>query len=301
MRDNNLVLRLPTIEPEMVLQTMSETYDWGLIDLNIPAIHKQTMGENVKIAIVDSGKSNHFEVEPAMAGSCNFTTSPADEDRHGHSTFISGLIAAQQNNEGVIGIAPKSKIYFAKAIDDGGRGDPSCIVQAIRWCMEQQVDIISISAGMFVDFKPIHDVIQQAFEKNIIVLAAAGNTGTRYYDIAFPARYPEVIGVAAYDHNRQPATFSSRGVNVKFAMPGVDVYSTYLNNSFAKMNGTSFACPILAGVCALILSKHRTNPSLTPCCNTIQMLEHLKKYAINLGDPNAVGFGSVNVEGVINY
>lgn len=299
--NENLVIQLPDLNPEFVLQSMSEVYDWGLLDLNIPSVHKKTKGESIKIGIVDSGKSEHFETIAATVEAQNFTTSPFLEDHNGHSTFISGIIAAEQNNEGIIGVAPKSKLYFAKAMDDAGRGSPSAMVNAILWLVGLKVDIISISAGMFFDFKPLHQAVQFAYSKNIIIIAAAGNTGTRYFDVAFPARYPEVIGVAAYDQRHHVASFSSRGINVRCAMPGVDIYSTHLNNQFIKSNGTSFACPILAGICALILSQHRSiqNPK-TPCETPKQMLEHLQKYAIPLDDQKSTGFGTLNTEGLFS-
>lgn len=296
---NQLIIRTDPLVPEFVFQAMSEVYDWGLQDLNIPDIHKETMGEGITIAVIDSGKSTHFEIQNNIAGAQNFSASEGVEDKCGHSTFVSGIIAAEKNNDGIIGVAPKAKIYFVKAIDDSGNGSPSALVQAIMWATEKKVNIISISAGMFVDFKPLHQAVQKAYENNIIIVAACGNTGTRYYDVAFPARYPEVIGVAAYDQKHETAPFSSRGVNVRFALPGVDIYSTWLDNQFAKMSGTSFSAPILSGICALILSKHRLGvDSKTPCETPKQMLEHLQKYSVKLDDPTATGFGTIDLKGM---
>ncbi len=290
-------IQLPKIVPIATMQVMSEIYDWGLLDLNIPKIHQKTMGEGIKIAIIDSGKSEHFETINNTASAKNFTQTPSVIDKNGHSSFVAGIIAAEKNNQGIIGVAPKARLYFAKGMDDAGTGQPSTLVNAIDWSINQQVDIISISAGMFFDFKPLHIVIKKAYRNNIIVVAATGNTGTRHYDVAFPARYPEVIGVAAYNKRHQVAKFSSRGMNVTCAMPGVDIYSTYLNNRFVKMNGTSFACPMLSGICALILSKHRQiSIPKTPCETPKQMTEHLIKYAIDLGDKKSLGFGTLDTQ-----
>lgn len=291
-------VRLPKFDITFVYQALSEVYDWGLLDLNIPDIHKQTLGEDIKICIVDSGRCEHFEVENNVAASKNFTNSKTENDKVGHSSFISGIIAAEKNDEGIIGVAPKAKLYFAKAIDDGGSGNPAALVNSVKWAIDQGVDIISISAGSFFDFKPLHNAVKTAYEKNIIVIAAAGNSGNRYFDVAFPARYPEVIGVAAYDKNHKAANFSSRGINVFCSLPGTDIYSTWLNNSYSKSQGTSFSAPILSGICALILSKHRQliNHS-TPCNTPKQMMEHLQKYSRKLSelDKKAVGFGTVDL------
>ncbi len=296
-----LEARLPELLPELVVQMMSETYDWGLRDLHIPNTHKETMGEGIKIGIVDSGRSEHFELAHSISGSRNLTKSASVNDNVGHSTFVSGIIAAEKNHQGIIGVAPKSKIYFAKAIDDSGAGSPSALVRSVGWCISQKVDIISISAGMFHDFKPLRRIIKKAYDNSIIVVAATGNTGKRHFDVAFPARYKEVIGVAAYDKNHRIANFSSRGINVKFSMPGVDIYSTWLKNDYCKMSGTSFACPIMAGICALTLAKHRKNPNnQTPCTNTDQMIEHLKKYSVKLGESTSGGFGTVDLDALIS-
>lgn len=297
---SKLSLTIPKYEVEHTMQTFSEVYDWGLRDLNVPDIHKQTLGEDIKVAIVDSGKSEHFETEDAILGAKNFSSSSQLVDKNGHSTACGGLIAARKNNEGVIGVAPLAKLYFAKSMDDSGRGDPSALVQGVNWAIKQRVDIISISAGMFFDFKPLKRIIKKAYKKNIIVIAAVGNTGKRHYDVAFPARYPEVIGVAAYDQKHRTAKFSSRGINVSFAMPGVDIYTTHLNNNYAKLNGTSFACPIMAGICALILAKHRQGPSQTPCNTPKQMMEHLRKYAKKLESKKDTGFGTIDLDSLFS-
>lgn len=293
---NDLIIRLPKIKPKAVLTTLSEVYDWGHVSLNIPKIHQKTQGEGVKIGIVDSGQSTHFETQHALGKSNNFSQSPTVIDKQGHGSFVAGIIGSAKNNEGIIGVAPLSKIYYAKAMDDGGSGNPSYMVKSINWLIEQKVDIISISAGMFVDFKPLHKAVQQAFNKNITIIAAVGNSSNRYYDVAFPARYPEVIGVAAYDRKHKIAPFSSIGVNISFAMPGVDIYSTYLENQYAKMSGTSFATPILTGICALILSYHKKGNHKTACKTPKQLLEHLIKYSVPLGDKKSAGFGTLNTK-----
>jgi len=295
-----LSFELPKYTVEQTMQTFSEVYDWGLRDLNIPEIHKQSLGDGIKIAVIDSGKSEHYETINNTVAAKNFSPSPHLVDKNGHSTACAGIIAAEKNNEGIIGVAPKAKLYFAKAMDDAGRGDPAALVRSINWAISQEVDIMSISAGMFFDFKPLSKVIKKAYRQNIIICAAVGNTASRQYDVAFPARYPEVIGIAAYDQRHKTARFSSRGTNVSFALPGVDIYSSFLNNQFCKMSGTSFSCPLMAGVCALILAKHRSGPSSTPCETPQQMMEHLTKYAKKLQGKKETGFGTIDLDGLFS-
>ncbi len=293
-------LQVPKIKPELVLQAMSEVYNWGMQDLKIPSAHQITQGEGIKIGVIDSGKCEHFDVKENVARARNFSTSDTLNDRAGHATFVAGIIAAAKNDEGIIGVAPKSKLYFAKALDDARTGGPSNLVRSIKWCMKQKVDIISISAGMFFDFKPLQKTIKDAYNRNIVIVAATGNTSKRHYDVAFPARYPEVIGVGAYDKKHEVAKFSSRGTNVMCAMPGVNVYSTWLHHQFTKSSGTSFAAPYMSGICALILAKHRQDPnSKTPCETPKQMMNHLKKYSVKLGDAKSTGFGTIDLNSLL--
>ncbi|GAF97380.1 unnamed protein product, partial [marine sediment metagenome] len=168
MPGRHLLIHLPDFKPKLVTHVMSEVYDWGMLDLNIPQVHKKTMGENIKVGIVDSGKSEHFETIERTKAAENFSSSEYVQDRLGHSTFCAGVVAAGKNAQGVVGVAPKSELYFAKAMGDSGKGDPAGMVRAVRWLIEQKVDIISISAGLFFNFVPLHTIIKRAYKKNII-------------------------------------------------------------------------------------------------------------------------------------
>ena len=296
-------LALPPLNIEQVIQPFTETevYDWGLRDVHIPLIHRQTLGEDIKIAVIDSGQCEHFETQHAFYKAKNFSSSPTVLDKIGHSTFLSGILAAKKDGIGIVGVAPKAKLYYAKAIDDNSQGDPSALVNAIKWCISEEVDIITISAGMFYDFKPLGEVVGEAYKQNIIITAAVGNTGNRHFDVAYPARYPEVIGVGAYDQKHKVAPFSSRGIHVKFVMPGVNIFSTWLDNQYVRASGSSFSCPMLTGICALILANHRKRKDAkTPCNTPDEMIEHLKKYSIKLdNDPYAAGFGTVDLRNMM--
>ena len=97
----------------------------------------------------------------------------------------------------------------------------------------------------------IHDLIKLAVSQGIVVVAAAGNDAN---SVNYPARYDEVIAVAALDQNGSLATFTSKDETIDIVAPGVDIYSTHLNNEYCKMSGTSQASPFVAGICALIKS-----------------------------------------------
>jgi subtilisin family serine protease len=145
--------------------------------------------------------------------------------------------------------------------------------------------------------------IKKLYEMNIPVVCAAGNTGQG--GVNWPAAYDETIAVAAHDKNGRVASFSSRGDRVEWAAPGVNIYSTYLNNGYASLNGTSMACPFVAGVIALMLAKHKRQEKETgknDCKTVEQIREHLLKYTMDkgkIGKDNAWGYGVIDVEKLI--
>jgi subtilisin len=298
-------IRIPEFNTAVVFDELHDVYNWGLLDLNIPEIHKQSEGEGVKIAVIDTGRPTHFDLEGRIVDSANFTRTKNEIDHKGHSTFVCGLIAADKNEKGVVGVAPLAQLYTAKALNDDGTGTPRALTNAVSWCRDQKVDFINLSLGFMLDYPPLHDEIKKAYQENITVVAAVGNSGTSFGNVFYPARYDEVIGVGAYSKDHKVANFSSRGINVMFSMPGADLYSTWLNNGFTYGSGTSYACPILTGICALLVASHRAraksgDPPKTPCDTPAQILEHLQKYSIKLGNRNDTGFGTIDIKSMLN-
>lgn len=135
---------------------------------------------------------------------------------------------------------------------------------------------------------------------NIPVVCSAGNSGQA--GVSYPAAYPETIAIAAFDKNGKIANFSSRGSEVDWSAPGVDIMSTYLNNKYASFSGTSMACPFMVGVIALMLSKHKKQErsnGKNDCRTVADIREHLLKYTNDkgtVGKDNDWGYGVIDVE-----
>ena len=128
-------------------------------------------------------------------------------------------------------------------------------------------------------------------------IAAAGNDAGR---TNYPARLDEVIAIAAIDENGDLAHFTSGDETVDAVAPGVNIYSTFLNNSYAKMSGTSQACPFVAGLCALILAHNRMNPDVPRINNYIDMMKAIDLVSddsryINTPGQKKWGFGAPKV------
>jgi len=282
------VFTLPPYKVEYKMMTLSEVKNYGHKIHNIPEAWKFTKGENIKVAVIDTGLPNHRDLENQIIDHHDFTGYP-EKDIVGHSTHVSGIISAEENGEGVVGIAPQCKLYIAKALGDSGSGSDESIANSIKWCIDKKVDIINMSLGApqesEMSFPLTKKAIKLAYGEGIIVICAAGNESAS--EVGFPACMKETISVGAIDSRKRRASFSNRGPKLDLAASGVDIVSTYLNNGYASLSGTSMACPIVTGIVALILSKHKKCQGDTPIHNTDDVREHLKRISIDMGP---VGF-----------
>jgi subtilisin family serine protease len=273
MSDQISFIPVEELEPMFVMSQLSELADWGLVMAGVPEAHQRTKGSGIKVAVLDTGGPNHIDLNANLLPALNASSSPTADDNGGHGTHCAGIIAALQNGLGVLGVAPESHILPVKVLNDNGLSGFDAIERGIRMATAAGVDIISMSLGAAVE-PPValHQAIQQAVAAGIFIFAAAGNDGGC---VNWPARYPEVIAVAAIDQSGQIAGFSSRGEAVAVGAPGVGIYSTYLNNGYALLSGTSQATPFVAGIGALLLAWQRANPSIPPIRTVQDMLQRL--------------------------
>lgn len=201
------------------------------------------------------------------------------------NTHCLGIIGARDNDIGMVGVAPKCKIITVKVLGSDGTGDLNGITKALKYAIKVKPNIINMSLGTSENNPVIHELIKKLYELNIPIISAAGNDGKKD-SVNYPAAYPETICVTAYDKNGKPAKFNSTGKETEFSAPGVDIYSTWLENKYSLLSGTSMATPFMTGLVALLLSKHIKQEADTGKndCKTIEQIrEHLLKYADNKG------------------
>jgi len=219
------------------------------------AISSNFTGNGVKIAVIDSGIAPHEDLE--IAGGISFVDyTNSYEDDNGHGTHVAGIIGAKNNDRGVVGVAPNAQLYAVKVLDYNGEGYVSNIAYGVRWAIDQGMDIINISAGTKSDSYLLKSMIDEAYKKNILVIVAAGNDGNETGSgdtMDYPAKYNSAIAVGAIDKNRIRAPFSSTGHALEITAPGVNILSTYLNNEYIQMSGTSMATPFISGISALLM------------------------------------------------
>lgn len=272
----------------------AEQIPWGVTRLEAPAVWDKTppnVGAGVKVAVLDTGADlKHPDLSPNLAAGVNILDPrrpPADD--HGHGTHVTGILAAARNRLGVVGVAPGAKVCPVKVLDREGGGSLSDIVQGLEWCAQHGIRVVNLSLGSPEGNASFAEAVANAAAAGIVIVAAAGNSGPGQDTIGYPARYPQVVAVAATTFQDSVADYSSRGTQLAVAAPGDRVTSTWLNGGYEALSGTSMAAPHVAGLVALLLA---AEPGLTPA----QVRERLKVAAVPLAGwgPEEQGAGLVN-------
>jgi parallel beta-helix repeat protein len=183
---------------------------------------------------------------------CDNDKNPMDFQDHG--THCAGIAAAEtNNNDGIAGVARNCKLMALKnGNDDGITTD--AIIEAIYYAADNGADIISMSFGSYYPKLSVIEAIDYAYSKEIVLASAAGNDRSKKEE--YPSSYHNVIAVAATDGYDTRASFSNYGDWIDVAAPGDNIISTIPGNEYEKHGGTSMACPVIAGVAALIRSVH---------------------------------------------
>jgi subtilisin family serine protease len=285
------------------LQALSETVDWGLVDIAIPKLWEKSKGENITVAVLDTGITNHDDLnENILWDKYKSYISNEELDGHGHGTMVAGVISAKDSGFGVVGVAPNTKILPIKVLPNSVMFQNSTdqdLTNALKYCLEMGVDIINMSLGsLYKQSQAFQEVLIEVYNNNIPIVCAMGNYGEKY--ACFPANFPQTFGVTSYGKGRNISTFSSRGYAADFALPGEDILTTTLNNKYSIVKGTSFSSPFLAGIISLILSKAKKE-------NKKYTIEELKQLLISCssdygppGKDNMYGYGIINTDSLIN-
>ncbi len=250
----------------------------------------------VRVAVIDSGiDGTHPELSSRIVATRSFVAGPATVDTQGHGTFVAGLIAAQTNDGvGIAGLAPAAELLIAKVVGPRRSIPVASEAKAIRWAVASGARIINMSLGGLRDptnagrdaYSQLEaDAIAYAVSKNVLVVAAVGNSDqspSQPWPYAnWPAALPHVLGVSALGRNGGSPAFSNRDPRFNdIAAPGQDILSTFPlpltartpecveqgysscgPQEYRSAEGTSFATPQVTAAAAMLIA---TQPTLSP-------------------------------------
>lgn len=249
---------MPGLIAEDAPAALAETLPWGVNRIDAERAWEVTRGAGIKVAVIDTGIDHlHQDLNANFGGGVSFVPGESFTDGNGHGTHVAGTIGARQNGTGVVGVAPNCSLFSVKALNRHGQGNYSWIISAILWCVRNRIDVINMSLGGATPVRALQNACDYAFNHNVVIVAAAGNSGPNDNTVIYPGQYDSVIAVSAVDASNNIANFSSRGPQVDLAAPGVNILSTLPGNRYGRLNGTSMAAPHVAGTAALTISSHR--------------------------------------------
>ncbi len=231
---------------------------WNLRNIHAPAAWHTTRGKGSSVLVIDTGTDyNHLDLKDCFGDKKGYNFVAGNDnplDDNGHGTHVAGIVAGRRT-----GVAPMATLYAAKVLSKSGVGSSTDVIRAIDYAVENDFDIANMSLGSPRFSYAYASMCKKAYERGVILVAAAGNHG---YGAEYPAAYDGVISVAAVTADNIHPGFSNIHKTVDISCPGVQIYSTFPGNDYKSCTGTSMATPHAAGVAALGLSvKNSMGPS----------------------------------------
>ncbi len=288
LRDTNSVLRQKNNSPAQAQKPLvqSQTLPTGIDRIN--AENKANRGAGVNVAVIDTGiATDHPDLKSNIVGGKNCSTGTSYADQNGHGTHVAGTIAALNNGFGVVGVAPEAKLWAVRVLDRNGNGTWSSIICGLDFVTANApknggpIKVANLSLGGSgvsdnncgnTNNDALHKAICRARDAGVTIVVAAGNSGLNANTFV-PAAYDDAVitvsaladsdgkldglgKITSYGADDTFATFSNFGSVVDIGAPGVSIYSTWLNNAYNTISGTSMASPHVSGAAALYIATH---------------------------------------------
>lgn len=237
---------------------------WGIRRVNAEAswTSPRGQGQGAAVAIIDTGISrSHPDLAGLILGGFNALDPKkpdAWDDDQGHGSHVAGTVAGRRDGKGVVGVAPAARLYAVKVLDADGNGGYSSVIAGIEWAVKRGVKVANMSLGADEGSEALRRAVAAASKAGMTIVAASGNGGGA---VGYPASYPEVLAVGASDIKDAVAEFSSRGPEVDFIAPGVNVKSVKMEGGWEELSGTSMATPHVAGLAALAVARGASSPA----------------------------------------
>jgi subtilisin len=274
---------------------------WGVHHILADVAHASgNKGTGVRVAVLDTGIDySHEDLDGNYRGGYDFVfddDDPFDDSFNSHGTHVAGIVAAEGNGAGVVGVAPEADLYSVKVLDGAGFGTEDWIIAGIDWAVRNGIEIINLSLEG-PDRQGLHDACEEAYNAGVLLVGAGGNSQAGEGPVEYPAAYDSVIAVTGSDALDVPGYFSPVGEEVELTAPGVDVLSTVAGGSYGYLSGTSQAAPHVTGVAALSILSNTEDLSGDGLVDNEDVRLTLQMDAIDLGaagKDEVYGYGLVN-------
>lgn len=284
------------VEPDHTLHVFDKPNDpllarqWAYERLSFARAWKVEPGVSapVLVGVVDTGvEETHPDLEGRLVAGRDFVNGDEfPDDEHGHGTGVSGIVAANTDNrEGIAGMSWGAKIMPLQACSPNGSCSMSAVAQAIVWAAAHDAHVVNLSLGgaMPSCARTLQAAAAFAEARGTLLVAASGNSAQQGNPTAYPAACGGFMSVGATNAFDEWAMFSGYGPHVSVSAPGAAIMTAWSSETsppatrgYALVDGTSFAAPHVAGLAALLWSRH---PDWTPA----QIRARIEQTAVDLG------------------
>jgi len=258
-------------------------------DISAPEAWAITTGDPIVVAVLDSGVNLHPELAGRVLAGTNIPNPDIGtaDGCASHGTHVSGTLAARGDNlVGISGMSWAAEIMPIVVVNPCS-GLESFVADGLVWATDEGARIANMSLQYSVGSAYLKAAVEYAYALDVVMIAATGNSNSA---VAFPARWPETIAIAATNNLDQRWLSSNFGPEVDLAAPGVNIWSLSGMTGYAYKTGTSFSAPHVSGTVALMLT---VNPNL----DTEQIRQILRSTA---DDVDAPGFDIFTGHGRLN-
>ncbi|MFI7077054.1 type VII secretion-associated serine protease mycosin [Micromonospora sp. NPDC049903] len=236
---------------------------WQLDKLGAQIAWRTSTGRGVIVAVIDSGvDGSHPDLAGQVLPGLDLVSpdGAAEPDPVGHGTTVAGLIAGRNDDRrGVVGLAPDSRILPVRVLDEENRYDDALIVaKGVRWAVDNGAKVINLSLGGNGDSPALAAAIDYAFAKDVVVVACTGNLATSpEAKVWYPAREPGVIAVSGLERNSDNLWSGAiTGRATVLTAPASGLVGARPPQGYWRVQGTSFAAPLVAATAALVRSRY---------------------------------------------
>ncbi|MEU5782354.1 type VII secretion-associated serine protease mycosin [Micromonospora lupini] len=241
---------------------------WQLDELRADTAWRSSTGRGVTVAVVDSGvDANHPDLAGQVLPGLDLVgpAGGAGPDPVGHGTTVAGLIAGRRDDKrGVVGLAPDSRILPVRVLDERNKYDDALIVaKGVRWAVDNGARVINLSLGGSGDSPALAAALDYAFARDVVVIACTGNLATSPDSkVWYPAREPGVIAVAGLERSSDNLWSGSiTGRATVLTAPATGLVGARPPDGYWRVQGTSFAAPLVSATAALVRSRYPDMPA----------------------------------------